>query len=167
MHTQHQQLDRQGLSTQEVEERRANGLGCVPPPLTGRSYLHIFRENVLNSINIILFSIALALVLLGQYLDALISVSVISFNILISLVQEIHAKQTLDHIALLTRPKATVVRDGQECLLEPETLVVGDLLIVHRGDQIVVDGPIVGNGRLEVDELLLTGELNLVTKHER
>ena len=48
MHTQSQQLDRQGLSTQEVEERRARGLGCVPPPLTGRSYLRIFRENVLN-----------------------------------------------------------------------------------------------------------------------
>ncbi len=153
-----------GLSTQEVEELRAQGRGCVPPPLTSRSYLRIFRENVLNPINIILFSIALALVLLGQYLDALISVSVISFNMLISLVQEIRAKQTLDHIALLTRPKATVIRDGAEQLLEPEALVVGDLLVVHPGDQIVVDGPIVGAGRLEVDESLLTGESNLVTK---
>lgn len=163
---QRQQLERQGLSTHEVEERRAHGLGCVPPPVTGRSYLRIFRENVLNSINVILFSIALALVLLGQYLDAFISVGVISFNMLISLIQEVRAKQTLDHIALLTRPKATVVRDGQECLLEPEALVVDDLLIVHPGDQIVVDGPIVGNGRLEVDESLLTGESNLVAKHE-
>jgi cation-transporting P-type ATPase E len=69
----------------------------VPPPITGRSYLRILRENVLNSINVILFSIALALVLLGQYLDAFISVGVISFNMLISLIQEVRAKQTLDH----------------------------------------------------------------------
>lgn len=157
---------RQGLSTQEVEERRAHGLGCVPPPVTGRSYLRIFRENVLNSINVILFSIALALVLLGQYLDAFISISVISFNMVISLVQEVRAKQTLDHIALLTRPKATVVRDGQECLLEPEALVVDDCIVLHPGDQIVVDGPVVGAGLLEVDESLLTGESNLVTKHD-
>ena len=163
---QSQQQDMQGLSTHEVEERRAQGLGCVPPPVTSRSYLRIVRENVLNAINVILFSIALALVLLGQYLDALISVSVISFNMMISLVQEVRAKQTLDHIALLTRPKATVVRDGQEQLLEPEALVVDDLLVIHPGDQIVVDGPIVGAGRLEVDESLLTGESNLVTKHE-
>jgi len=166
MHMQRQQQDRQGLSTQEVEERRAHGLGCVLPPVTGRSYLRIFRENVLNSINIILFSIALALVLLGQYLDAFLSVGVISFNMLISLIQEVRAKQTLDHIALLTRPKATVVRDGQACLLEPEALVVDDLIVAHPGDQIVVDGPIVGDGRLEVDESLLTGESNLVAKHE-
>ena len=163
---QQQQQKRQGLSTYEVEERRAHGLGCVLPPVTGRSYLRIFRENVLNAINIILFSIALALVLLGQYLDAFISVGVISFNMLISLVQEVRAKQTLDHIALLTRPKATVVRGGQERLLEPEALVIDDLLIVHPGDQIVVDGPIIGTGSLEVDESLLTGESNLVTKHE-
>ncbi|HBE28660.1 MAG TPA: haloacid dehalogenase, partial [Ktedonobacter sp.] len=163
---QSQQQDIQGLSTHEVEERRAQGLGCVPPPVTSRSYLRIVRENVLNAINVILFSIALALVLLGQYLDAFISVSVISFNMMISLVQEVRAKQTLDHIALLTRPKATVVRDGQEQLLEPEALVVDDLLVIHPGDQIVVDGPIVGAGRLEVDESLLTGESNLVTKHE-
>ncbi len=155
-----------GLSTQEVEERRARGLGCVPPPITGRSYLRIFRENVFNVINVILFSIALALVLLGQYLDALISVGVISFNMVISLFQEIRAKQALDHIALVTRPKATVVRDGAEQQLEPEKLVVGDLLVIHPGDQIVVDGPVVGTGRLEVDESLLTGESNLITKHE-
>src|SRR5450759_4373469 len=149
MRMQHQQQAMQGLSTHEVEERRANGFGCVPPPVTGRSYLRILRENVLNAINVILFSIALALVLLGQYLDAFLSISVISFNMLISLVQEVRAKQTLDHIALLTRPKATVLRDGEEQLLEPEALVVDDLLIVHPGDQIVVDGPIVGNGHLE------------------
>ena len=163
---QQQQQNMQGLSTHEVEERRAQGRGCVPPPVTGRSYLRIIRENVLNAINVILFSIALSLVLLGQYLDAFISVGVISFNMLISLVQEVRAKQTLDRIALLTRSQASVVRDGQEQLLEPEALVVDDLLVIHAGDQIVVDGPMVGGGRLEVDESLLTGESNLVTKHE-
>ena len=62
----------------------------------------------------ILFSIGFALVLVGQYLDALVSVGVISFNMVISPIQEIRAKCTLDRIALLTRPKATVVRDGRE-----------------------------------------------------
>src|SRR5450759_5644130 len=82
IHMQSQQQDMQGLSTHEVEERRAHGLGCVPPPVTSRSYLRIVRENVLNAINVILFSIALALVFLGQYLDAFLSISVISFNML-------------------------------------------------------------------------------------
>ncbi|WP_218030978.1 HAD-IC family P-type ATPase [Dictyobacter aurantiacus] len=156
----------QGLSTSEVEERRARGLGCVPPPATGRSYLRILRENVLNTVNIILFSIALALVLLRQYLDAIVSVGVVSFNMIISLVQEVRAKRTLDRIALLTRPNALVLRDGREQLIEPEELVVGDILVLGPGDQIVVDGPLVGDGCIEVDESLLTGESDLMTKRE-
>ncbi len=120
---------------------------------------------MLTTVNIILFSIGFALVLVGQYLDALVSVGVISFNLVISLIQEIRAKRTLDRIALLTRPQATVVRDGREQQLDPGEIVVDDVLVVHPGDQIVVDGPIT-SGRVEVDESLLTGESDLVAKHE-
>src|SRR6266566_538984 len=127
----------------------------MPPPATSRSYIQLIRENVLTTVNIILFSVGFALVLVGQYLDALVSVGVISFNLVISLIQEARAKYTLDRIALLTRPKATVVRDGREQQLDPGEIVVDDVLALHAGDQIVVDGPITGGGRVEVDESLL------------
>jgi cation-transporting P-type ATPase E len=156
----------QGLTADEVAERRAQGLGSRPPPATSRSYIQIIRENVLTTVNMILFSIGFALVLVGQYLDALVSVGVISFNLAISLIQEIRAKHTLDRIALLTRPQATVVRDGREQQLDPGEIVVDDILVLHAGDQIVVDGPVTGGGRIEVDESLLTGESDPVTKHE-
>src|SRR5258708_2562640 len=159
----HQPL--QGLTVDEVAERRAQGLGSVPPPATSRSYTQILRDNVFTTVNIILFSIGFALVLVGQYLDALVSVGVISFNLVISLIQEIRAKRTLDHIALLTRPKATVVRNGREQQLDPGEIVIDDILVLHPGDQIVVDGPVIGSGRVEVDESLLTGESDLVAKH--
>src|SRR5947209_11240541 len=132
----------QGLTASEVRERRARGLGSVPPPSTGRSYAQIVRENVFFPANNILFLIGLALVLLGQYIDALVSVGVISFNIVISLVQEVRAKRSLDRIALLTRPQATVLRDGREQQVDPGELVVDDILVLHPGDQIVGDGPI-------------------------
>ncbi len=155
-----------GLTSEEVVARRNQGLGSVPPPATSRSYLQIIRENVFTTVNIILFSVGFALVLVGQYLDALVSVGVISFNLVISLIQEIRAKGTLDRIALLTRPKATVVRDGREQQLDPGEIVVDDILVLHPGDQIVVDGPIISDGRVEVDESLLTGESELVVKRE-
>ena len=44
-------------------------------------------------------------------------------------------------------------------------MVLGDVLRLEPGDQVVVDGPMVGEGRMEVDESLLTGESDLVTKH--
>jgi cation-transporting P-type ATPase E len=155
----------QGLTADEVAERRAQGLGSTPPPATSRSYIQILRENVFTTVNTILFSIGFALVFVGQYLDALVSVGVISFNLVMSLIQEIRAKRTLDRIALLTRPQATVVRDGREQQVDPGDIVVDDVLVVHPGDQIVVDGPITG-GRVEVDESLLTGESDPMTKQE-
>src|SRR5215472_12978794 len=155
----------QGLSASEVLERRASGQGNVSPLKTSRSYLQIVRANVFTTVNTILFVLGLALIILGQTSDALVPVSVVFFNVLVSVVQELRAKRTLDHIALLTRPQATAIREGQEQLIDPGEIVVGDLLVVRPGDQIVVDGPVVGDGRLEVDESLLTGESDPISKH--
>ena len=154
----------QGLTTSEVEFRRKQGLGNVAPLNTSRTYIQIVRENVFIPVNNFMFVLGIALILLGQYTDALLSVGVVSFNILVSVVQEIRAKRTLDRIALLTRPKAAVIREGQERQVDPGELVIDDILVVRPGDQIVVDGVVVGDGRMEVDESLLTGESDLISK---
>ena len=88
------------------------------------------RENVFMFVNTIRFGLVVALLLLGQYSDAMVSMGVVSFNVVISVVQEIRAKRTLDPIALLTRPKATVMREGQERLVDPSEIAVDDILSV-------------------------------------
>ncbi len=153
----------QGLTEAEVAARRAAGQGNTAPPPTGRTYLQIMRENVFTFINNILFLLGLALVLVGRPLDALVSVGVIAVNIVVSVVQEIRAKRVLDRISLLTRPTALVLREGRECVLPPEQLVIGDVLKVGTGDQIVLDGRVEA-GRLQVDESQLTGESDLLPK---
>ena len=89
----------------------------------------------------------------------------IGANTVISLFQEIRAKRVMDKMAILLRPKADVLRDGQLVEIDPSQVVLGDVLRLEPGDQVVVDGPMVGDGRMEVDESLLTGESDLVTKH--
>jgi cation-transporting ATPase E len=153
-----------GLSEREVRDRRASGQGNAAPAPTSRTYRQIVAENVFTFINSCLFGLGIALALLGRPLDALISTGVIALNILVSVIQEIRAKRTLDRIALLTRPTATVIRDGQARTLPPEELVVGDLLTIGSGDQIVVDGAVIGDGRMQVDESQLTGESHPVPK---
>ena len=154
----------QGLSESEAMLRCASGQGNVAPLRTSRSTLQILRENVFTSVNTILFVLGFVLIFLGQTSDAMIAVSVAFFNVLVSVVQEIRAKRTLDRIALLTRPSASVMREGHERLIDPSEIVMGDLLAVRPGDQVVVDGPVVESGRLEVDESLLTGESDPVSK---
>jgi cation-transporting P-type ATPase E len=154
----------QGLSEDEVRIRRANGQGNTVKLPTSRSYGQILRENLLTLINLILFTLSITLVLLGRPLDAITTVAIISFNIVVSLIQEIRAKRALDRIALLSRPVATVLREGNEQTVDPSALVVGDLLVVRPGDQIVVDGRLVDKGWIDVDESLLTGESDLIRK---
>lgn len=152
-----------GLSDQEVAAQRARGLVNTPPPPTTRTYGQILRENIFTFLNNILFLLAVALVLVGRPIDAIISLSVIGTNIVVSVVQEMRAKRMLDRVALLTRPRATVIRNGQEQELPPESLVLGDVLRVGPGDQILVDGKVVA-GRMSVDESQLTGESHTVPK---
>lgn len=154
----------QGLSEVEVAAQRSKGLGNSMPVQVSRSYFQIIRENVFNSINTILFLLGIALVLLGRVSDALVAVGVVLVNVIVSVAQEVHAKRTLDRIVLLTRPSATVIRDGQERQIDPGEIVVGDLLLVRPGDQMVVDGPVVGESTMHADESLLTGESDLVPK---
>src|SRR5947209_3384315 len=129
-----------GLSDGEAADRRARGQGNTAPPPSSRSYREIIYENVVTFINGSLFFLGVVLLVLGRPLDALISTIVIAVNILVSVVQEIRAKRTLDHIALLTRPTAMVVRDGILREVGPQEIVVGDVLKIGLGDQVVVDG---------------------------
>ncbi len=152
-----------GLTDAEAEARRARGLGNPAPPPTTRTYARIVRENVFTFINDVLFLLGIALVLVGRPMDALVSLGVISTNIVVSVVQEIRAKRTLDRIALLTAPTATVVRDGVERAVAPSELVVGDLVAVGPGDQVVVDG-VTAAGRFRADESQLTGESDQIEK---
>jgi len=119
---------------------------------------------VFSFVNNVFYVLCLLLVLLGRPFDAILPMAVVLANVAVSVFQEIRAKRKLDEIALLTRPTAKVVRDGSEQDVDPGEIVRGDLLVLGPGDQIVVDGTVVGDGTMEVDESQLTGESDLVRK---
>lgn len=154
----------QGLTEGEARIRRQRGEGNDTGLAPSRSYWDIARANLFTLFNNILFTIGVALIVLGRTNDALTSVGLGLINALISTVQEIRAKRQLDQIALVSRPTVTVVRDGREQVIAPTELVKGDILRVTAGDQIVVDGVVIGEGLLEMDESLLTGEPDLIRK---
>jgi cation-transporting ATPase E len=154
----------QGLSDREAASRRASGQGNDIPIQTSRTYWDILRDNLFTFINGVYFFLSLVLIGLGRPSDVLVLAFVILLNVVINVIQEIRAKKKLDKIALLTRPKATVIREGKERNLDPAEIVVGDVLVVRPGDQVVVDGSVVGDGEIKVDESLLTGESDLIPK---
>jgi cation-transporting P-type ATPase E len=156
----------EGLTAQQVSDRRAAGQGNNVSLQSSRTYWDIVRENLLTFINIVFLILGLILISLGSYGDAFLVVIVLFGGVVVSVCQELWAKQKLDKIAILTRPKVVAFREGNLTEIDPSEIVLGDLLEIQSGDQVVVDGEILGAGAVDIDESLLTGESELIRKLE-
>jgi cation-transporting ATPase E len=153
-----------GLTSAEVAELTAAGKVNVVTETTSRTTKEIVRANVVTRFNILLgVLLVVILVVVQQPRDALFGIVLVS-NAAIGIIQELRAKRTLDRLALLTAPKASVLRDGQQTQVPVEAIVEGDIIAIATGDQVPVDGPVIRARGLEIDESLLTGESDPVTK---
>ena len=155
--------DPQGLSAAEVEQRRRDGRTNDVPDAPVRTVGQIVRANVLSPVNAIIGSMFVLIMVAGFPADALFAGVVVS-NSVIGIAQELKARRTLHKLAVLSAPRARVVRDGRTRDVGTSEVVADDILELHPGDQVVVDGEVVAARGLEVDESLLTGESDPVDK---
>ena len=153
----------QGLTSGQVAERLADGRVNVVPASPRRSLSQIIRANVVTPVNMIMTTLLVLILISGHPADALFAGVIIS-NSVIGVVQEIRAKRTLDALEVLNAPRATVRRDGSDSEIDVNEVVADDLMLAGPGDQIVVDGTVVEAIGFDVDESLLTGESDAVTK---
>lgn len=146
-----------GLSTSEVEQRVLAGLTNEIPEAPSRTVAQILRANIFTRFNL-LMCVLLAIVLACRsYKDALFGGVVIS-NALVGIIQELRAKRTLDGLALLSAPRALIVRDGAVEEKAVNEIVMDDIIELRPGHQVVADAIVVSASNLEIDESLLTGE---------
>ena len=82
---------------------------------------------------------------------------VIILNTIISTIEEIHAKRIIDKLSIISSTKIKVIRDSKEKIIDINSIVMDDILILSAGDQVVVDGDII-SGEAEVNESFITGE---------
>jgi cation-transporting ATPase E len=154
-----------GLSDSEVAERVAGGKTNDVPTRAARSVSEIVRGNVLTRINAILGVLFLIVLATGSLINGLFGLLIVA-NSGIGIIQELRAKKTLDTLAIVGQAKPTVRRRSGTGPLAPNEVVLDDIIELGPGDQIVVDGLIVEDANLEVDESLLTGEADPIAKHE-
>ena len=64
---------------------------------------------------------------------------------------------------MLNAPHATVVRDEKKSVIDAEELVIDDIVIFKAGNQVCADA-VVSAGEVQVNESLLTGESDEITK---
>jgi len=152
-----------GLTDAEVAQRIAEGKSNDIPERAARSIAEIVRANVFTRINAILGVLLMIVVATGSLINGLFGLLIIA-NSVIGMVQEIRAKQTLDKLAIVGQAKPLVRRQSGTLSLSPREVVLDDIIELGPGDQIVVDGQIVEEENLEVDESLLTGEADPIGK---
>ncbi len=154
-----------GLTEAEAEARRLEGQDNSVRFRPARSRRDILQDNLYTVFNLSLVGLATAQFLLGLPLDGLLSLGMILVNAALNIGQELFARIRLKEVEEATRPQATVLREGRVRSIDTNEVVLGDMLVVGPGDTLLVDGELLGEGQLVVDERMLTGKSARVTKH--
>lgn len=162
---------KEGLTNQQVNERIANNLvnfNDQPPTKTVKQIIISNFFTYFNFINVVLGS---AIIIAGIYgnrvFDALkncLFMGVIICNSIISIIQEVISKKTIDKLSVLAEAKVVGIRNGKEVNLGIEEIVLDDVLKLSLGNQVVTDAVIL-EGDVEVNESFLTGEVDPIPKH--
>lgn len=153
---------RVGLNPEQIRVREENGWTndeVASPGLTTKEIVH---NNIFTYFNLIFLILAILLCLVGSFRN-LTFLPVIICNTLIGIIQEIRSKKVLDKLSMLNAPRAEVIRGGVSLNLEANKLVVDDIVVFRAGNQICADA-IVEAGEVQVNESLLTGESDEITK---
>lgn len=152
-----------GLTPAEVAQRVAAGTTNDAPSRMTRSVADIVRANVFTRINAILAVLFAIVIATGSLINGLFGLLII-VNSVVGMVQELRAKQTLDRLSIVGQAKPLVRRADGTRELSPNQVVLDDVIELGPGDQVVVDGVVVEEYGLEIDESLLTGEADAVLK---
>lgn len=153
-----------GLTAQQVQEHRMHGWTNQPVDPPSKTTKEIIQENVFTYFNLIFLVLAVLLCLVGSFRD-LTFLPVIVLNTLIGIIQETRAKKVLDNLTMLNAPRAMVIRDGKKSQINAEDLVVDDIVIFEAGNQVCADAEVCA-GEVQVNESLLTGESDEITKRK-
>lgn len=143
----------QPLSSQETE-RGHNVLKEAPE----KNALQRFLAQLNDPLIFILFIAASISMLLGEYSDTLIILSVILVNALVGVIQEGKAQRALHALKEMSSPKALLIKDGNTTEIPAADLIPSDEVLLDAGRQVPADLLITESNCLKIEESALTGE---------
>ena len=160
-----------GLTNEEVKIRiNQYGLNILEEGKK-KTKLSIFLKQFQNLMIILLLvvgilSLIYALIGDGDYLDPIVILGCTFVNILMGYFQESKAEDAIEKLKQYTSTKVTVKRDGHPLEVDSRYLTVGDILVLEAGDKIPADARVIDAMFAKVDESVLTGESDYVSKSE-
>ena len=153
----------QGLNDDQVKYRIKKGQFNYNSDVKTKTIGQIIFYNVFTLFNMLNLGIGALIFLVGSYKN-LLFLGVVFCNTLISIIQEIRSKRAIDKLSIISSSKACVIRNSKNKIVNIDEVVLDDIIIFKRGNQVIADS-IIKEGIVEVNESLLSGEENSITKH--
>ena len=156
--------DYEGLSEKEAQKRLIK-YGENKIKFEETTWKHIlFRQFKSPFVYLLFFAFILSFAL-GERLDALMILLFVGINAGLGFYQEWRSEKTVKLLKKYLIGKINVIRGGQEKLQDATQLVPGDLIVLEPGDIIPADVRFIETFNLSVDESVLTGESQPITKY--
>jgi len=143
-------LTHQGLQSSEVEARRSDEIHQARLLAEKISKKERWQRNALTVFNLTVLVLAISQILLQDPLGALATFGAMVLSILMNIFQETRAAKQVETLAFQARPMASVIRDGRLQGIDQDELVVGDVLVAGKGDEILAEGVVLESKNLRI-----------------
>lgn len=154
----------QGLSQSEAREKLERyGYNEIEEEKP-ESVLSLFFGNFKDVMIIILLVAAGVSAFIREYVDAAIILAIVLLNAIISTVQSVKARQSLDALRQMSTPESVVLRNGKKVTIPSREIVPGDIVFLEAGNIVPADGRLLDAVSLRIEESALTGESEAVEK---
>jgi Mg2+-importing ATPase len=155
--------DLRGLTQQEAARRLSDtGFNEVASKKES-TWQILFRQFASPFIYLLALASAISL-FLGETVEGLMITAFVLINAFIGFVQEQRSAHAVRELRKFISPTARVRRNGTQLEIAVRELVPGDILLLEAGDRIPADATVLEAHSFMVDESVLTGESQPVTK---
>lgn len=158
------QVTREGLSSQEVQQRREQYGENSLEEGESRTLVQKFFDQFKDFMILVLLAAAAISVVVSfmeghpEFHDAIIILLVVVLNALIGVLQEAKAEEAVKALRKMASPLARVLRNGHTESVKSEEIVPGDIVLLEAGDVVPADIRLLEVNTLKVEESALTGE---------
>jgi Mg2+-importing ATPase len=155
-------LTRLGSATTGLAPEEASRRLLDQGPNAVRSYgarpWRVLGRQLANPLLLLLLAAALVSLVVGERVDALIILAIISLSIGLGFVNEYRSERAVERLYSRIHHRAVVLRGGSLGQVDVTELVPGDVVLLDVGDIVPADLRLLEVHGLECDEAVLTGE---------
>ena len=160
----------QGLTTEEVAIRQEQYGNNSIENKEYQSLFSRFLAQLNNKVVYFLITVALISVVVtsiynpGEFYFPILIIVIVLLNAFISAFHLHKCDEALNDIHNAANPYVTVLRNGKIVQRASETLVPGDIILLHEGDYITADARLIKCDGFRCNEAILTGDIIPVDK---